>query len=454
MNLIQLLQASYLPGSVNRSNIGARGKPEGGSFLELLMNTKPDALNGGDLTSPEINAEAKANPKLLRRLLPVMVQLPEGVVLFQSAQGIEPEPSGMLDLNVSAVGVMQTADTMQALIRAPKHAATPQMVGQIVNLETVSKSPHPVAFDNVVVPAGVKNSVNGNTAEVENTAQNEAVNYLNLQPADVLKPVNFIVNSADEISTHKDYTPVENAWPQKATVQADGPIRTAKPGDGIQRIPQANVTKSHSAHDTLSGAGQLNLKFESWADFMLDVKHDAALAEKHAEMDNTNARYEQKAVFDTAGFIYGNDKSIVKISDTASRVSNKSMAVDVATTIIVNIKKDKPEFEMQLQPEQLGKINVKLSYENGRVNIEITASRPETHSLLASSADEIKAILENNGVRLDGLVVNQGERDYLENQPDKHFGQGGQHNRQDNHKERRDQLNTVSFITLVNGLST
>ena len=235
---------------------------------------------------------------------------------------------------------------------------------------------------------------------------------------------------------------------------SSNPVRAEKLDQAVQTAPGANGPSGQAGSNDVWGARRLNLEFENQSGLEADVKTNAVLTDDYAKAESANSKFEQEAVFDTAGMVFSADKNVVKISDTASKISDKPVAVDVANTIIVSIKKDKPEFEMQLQPEQLGRIKVKINYENGRINVEITASRPETQNLLAASADEIKAILENNGVRLDNFVVSQTERDYLENQPDRHPGQGGQHNRQNNHKQNRDRFSTVSFISLINRFST
>lgn len=63
------------------------------------------------------------------------------------------------------------------------------------------------------------------------------------------------------------------------------------------------------------------------------------------------------------------------------------------------------EFTMELNPENLGKITVKLVSAEGRVQVNITAENDSTRALLENRAENIGAALRNNGVELEHYQV-------------------------------------------------
>ena len=69
------------------------------------------------------------------------------------------------------------------------------------------------------------------------------------------------------------------------------------------------------------------------------------------------------------------------------------------------------EFTMELNPESLGKITVKLVSTEGRVEVNITAENDTTRQLLENRAENIGAALRNNGVELERYQVVSGQEE-------------------------------------------
>ncbi len=65
----------------------------------------------------------------------------------------------------------------------------------------------------------------------------------------------------------------------------------------------------------------------------------------------------------------------------------------------------KTEFVMELNPESLGKITVKLVSTEGRVDVSITAENDSTRQLLEARAENIGTALRQNGVELERYQV-------------------------------------------------
>ncbi len=71
------------------------------------------------------------------------------------------------------------------------------------------------------------------------------------------------------------------------------------------------------------------------------------------------------------------------------------------------------EFTMELNPESLGKITVRLVSTEGRVEVNISAENDATRQLLESRAENIGTALRNNGVELERYQVVSGQEEAM-----------------------------------------
>ena len=93
--------------------------------------------------------------------------------------------------------------------------------------------------------------------------------------------------------------------------------------------------------------------------------------------------------------LYGNGNVVIRVSgETAERPL--SPLRQVANAAADQLQKGKNEFKMELYPQSLGKVSVRLTSEKGLLTVEIAASDPKTQSLLLSGSDEIRSILQSS----------------------------------------------------------
>ncbi|HEX3018390.1 MAG TPA: flagellar hook-length control protein FliK [Caproicibacter sp.] len=112
--------------------------------------------------------------------------------------------------------------------------------------------------------------------------------------------------------------------------------------------------------------------------------------DKKSEQTSDNSGAGAKQLTD----LYSNGKVVVKVSDVSKQVKTP-VTHQVANAVTEGLKNGKQELKIDLYPQSLGKVSVKLSTENGILTVEIAAANPRTQSLLASSSDEIKTILQS-----------------------------------------------------------
>ncbi len=119
---------------------------------------------------------------------------------------------------------------------------------------------------------------------------------------------------------------------------------------------------------------------------------------------------------------------------------NSSEAMDkLADKIIVH---GSNEFDLLLEPENLGKIHVKLVFENGETKVSILCSTQKALEALNGSTDKLAAILENRTGNTTFVQVNQSEEQAY--RQDYQQQKGGEHNYQGDERKDKRQKNEKS----------
>lgn len=80
----------------------------------------------------------------------------------------------------------------------------------------------------------------------------------------------------------------------------------------------------------------------------------------------------------------------------------------ISESIISKLEQKGPlEFKMQLEPRELGEINIKLKMVKGKLTIEISAVNSETQTLLASQVDKLIAGMGLRNVQVESIQISQ-----------------------------------------------
>lgn len=122
------------------------------------------------------------------------------------------------------------------------------------------------------------------------------------------------------------------------------------------------------------------------------------------------------------------------VTVTVNESNPEELDAKLSGQILSQIKTGRNNLELQLEPHNLGKILLKVSYEENQVNVSIICSESKTLKLLSHSAAEIGSILEANVERPFHVVVDKQEPDYLQNQQDNRQDRG-----QDQHQQQQKQ---------------
>lgn len=117
---------------------------------------------------------------------------------------------------------------------------------------------------------------------------------------------------------------------------------------------------------------------------------------------------------------------------TVNAENLNELEAKLSEQIMMQIDSGKKELDVQLEPQNLGKIRIKVSYEDNQVSVSVLCTESKTLKLLTQSAGDLGTILESNLERPVQVIVDSRESDYLNNQQE----QGG---RQQQHQHQQEQ---------------
>ncbi len=99
----------------------------------------------------------------------------------------------------------------------------------------------------------------------------------------------------------------------------------------------------------------------------------------------------------------------------------------------------KSEFEIWLEPANLGKMAIKVAYENGRAMVSIMCTNEKTMELMSQNARHLGNILQQHTGDETVVVIDQPESDYLQQKTDQEDQNGQQQEEQDGQQDQDQQ---------------
>lgn len=124
----------------------------------------------------------------------------------------------------------------------------------------------------------------------------------------------------------------------------------------------------------------------------------------------------------------------VKVSDKINLTSAHA-ADELAETVLVKVSENANEYELQLTPEELGKIKIKLVIENGKIHVAMSCENQKAADLLAATGNRLKAVIEERTGSETFVQVEQ-ENAYQEQEKE------SQHNSRGQEQQRKQQQET------------
>ena len=212
--------------------------------------------------------------------------------------------------------------------------------------------------------------------------------------------------------------------------------KTAEAGPGKELSEDKAFAKTRTAvsDDSKEETGAAALRGKT--------KEKQPLAEKEEKgQEKTSAVIQEKAHEPISAMSVPAGKDEV-VHTTVNAGNQEDLEARLSEMLLKQINSGKKELDVQLEPYNLGKIRIKVSYEDNQVSVSVLCTENSTLKLLSQSAGDLGTILASNLERPVQILVDKQEADYLNNQQERQGG--GQHQQQQ--QESRQEDNREDFI--------
>lgn len=164
----------------------------------------------------------------------------------------------------------------------------------------------------------------------------------------------------------------------------------------------------------------------------------------HMDTDQNLAGQEANAAANTQGS--HTEKPLERVSGEENPIPMERVQVaepeeipeKVLNQLLAKMTEGVREFEIQLEPQDLGKILIKVAFGKEAASVSIVCTEQRTMELMARNARDIGAIMSNNLGSPTTIVVEDKEPGYLE-QHNQGNSQGNAEQNQEQQKERQEQ---------------
>lgn len=166
--------------------------------------------------------------------------------------------------------------------------------------------------------------------------------------------------------------------------------------------------------------------------------------EKKSETDGFKS--EENAVADVVNPLKTNDLEVVKIKvGDGQQVSSEKLIEEVSKSVILKADSSN-EYELQLDPENLGKIKVKLLFEEGKLTVSMLCSNGKTANLLAEGISNLTQAIQQS--TRSEVAVNVKEENYLNNNSEQNERQNSSNQQNQNQQKNQDDTEFVDQMKL------
>ena len=255
-----------------------------------------------------------------------------------------------------------------------------------------------------------------------------------LETPQVLEDASFAegMNQAAEQNAQPDVTVNADKVQADEIVDTDASIQ---PGDANVAEPVAEEAKQ---------SGQFS------------SDNDGSDAENLAQRENevhTSDRTDAHVTEQTPEMVFTTDQilneSMVQAEDASYLpIDTMDLIEQFAENVKVTVAENASSMEMQLNPENLGKVYLQISSEQGSVRAQIAASNEAVKAALEIQVAELRETLEQSGIKVDSIEVTVASHEFernLEQGQSREFEEG---QRQQEQQSQRRNINLSSLDEL------
>lgn len=300
----------------------------------------------------------------------------------------------------------------------------------------------------------------------------QLANELNLQPAQMEKLIaQMDILQTPETLTDEEMQVLTDVAGQQTTAdtvsadvmpelaQTDEVQPMDKQADVFQKEPKSDEVRTQQPQ-TKQTAEQQTMEQQTDAgdaDSQTGDQVKSAQPEKMtADRNNSDVAKTQNVVQmqDTAGV-----QTMVHAADVTSETSYISVDTmdlleQVAEQIRVNVSEGTSSMEMQLNPENLGKVYVNISSKEGMIHAQLAASNEAVRAALETQVADLRQNLNQAGVKVDAIEVTVASHEFEKNLEQNQENEKQQGERQQEQSGGRRRNLNLSSLDGLSGLMT
>ena len=265
--------------------------------------------------------------------------------------------------------------------------------------------------------------------------------------------------TADTVSTDIMPELAQTDEVQPMDKQADVFQKEPKSDEVRTQQPQAQETKQTAEQQTMeqqtmeqqTDAGDADVDSQTG-----DQVKSAQPEKMTADRNNSDVAKTQTVVQmqDTAGV-----QTMVHAADVTSETSYISVDTmdlleQVAEQIRVNVSEGTSSMEMQLNPENLGKVYVNISSKEGMIHAQLAASNEAVRAALETQVADLRQNLNQAGVKVDAIEVTVASHEFEKNLEQNQENEKQQGERQQEQSGGRRRNLNLSSLDGLSGLMT
>ena len=285
-----------------------------------------------------------------------------------------------------------------------------------------------------------QNNISNNVETANTQTENTAVSAVNTKneglfagrafPKEIMESINAVRQAHDSIRSKIDL-----AKNIVGTVVAgnEGSLTTENVNKGYQNI-EVSVISNGTVQNNANVNELIQASYTNKIAEEVTVTEAANVAKEvigdNKELNNSIVN---ESLLNVNGVNIQNNSKIIKINDESSLIK-ESVMEQIKDQIVLLKSNGKQTVTMQLTPENLGKLDIKMVFEKGNLLVEINASNPKTHSLILSNISELKSVLQNSIADKTFMSFEPSKQAYEQNANQNNNG----HNSQHSHQERQD----------------
>ena len=263
-------------------------------------------------------------------------------------------------------------------------------------------------------PFGIKAAeANGSFLAAPNPLTNAQSNNIVNEEGEVVEDLVSSIKTSASSAANPEATTEEAVAVDPKSITKQGAVPTdSKLDDKEKLFKLGDKTTTEQKFDVANS----NIS-EKIAQAKADTKN--VIAERTAENKPAITSGTQDANPTTAAFM-NRDVDTRTIGDAARAVRSRDEAreklSEIDTYKVVSVSKRDNVIDLRLEPGQLGKVQIKFDFTDGKTNIAVIADRPETLDLLQKDTKSIQKILTDNGIQNDSSSMSFNLRDQQQQQ--------------------------------------